>query len=254
VTDDQRSTQGLSFGPAADLYDSIRPSYPLEAVQWALAPLGPGPARVADVGAGTGIMTRVLLAAGHAVVAVEPDPLMRERLLTGTPGIAVVEGSAEAIPVPDASVDAAVAAQSYHWFDEDRAHAELTRVIRPGGVFAAIWNDRDESVPWVAEYTRIVAQNDMPGDGSNERHAEQAYGPGFGEVEQGAFRHSTYLSPNGLVQLLQSRSYFLTAPKLTQDRLTAEVRELTRTHRELAGRDEFELPYVTSVYRAMRVS
>jgi SAM-dependent methyltransferase len=255
VTDDEwRRVQALSFGPAAELYDAIRPTYPDEAVDWAMQPLGPGSWRVADIGAGTGKMTRVLLATGQHVVAVEPDPLMRRRLQDTTPEAEVVDGTAEALPVPDGGVDAAVAAQSYHWFDTEHAHRELERVIRHGGVFAAIWNDRDESVPWVAEYTRIIADEGVSsGDGSAERHAEPAFASGFGDVEVNTFRHTTWLTPEGLVQLMQSRSYYLSAPPLKQDTLTEEVRGLTRTHRQLAGRDGFELPYITSVYRAVRL-
>jgi SAM-dependent methyltransferase len=238
--------QGLSFGPAATLYDSIRPSYPRPAVDWALAPLGPGRWRVADIGAGTGIMTRLLAAAGHEAIAIEPDPLMRTRLTEASPDVRALSGSAESIPLDAASVDGAVAAQAYHWFDRDRVPAELARVIRPGGVFAAIWNHRDESTPWVAEYSRIVSShadyNDVVG----------SYGPGFGPVERRAFRHSTRHSPESLVRLMQSRSYYLRADETRQRELVQEILDLIRTHPDLAGRAEFELPYETLVFRAVR--
>jgi SAM-dependent methyltransferase len=241
--------QALSFGPAAELYDTIRPSYPVEAVAWALAPLGPGHWRVADLGAGTGIMTRLLLAAGYEVVPVEPDALMRSRLEEVTAGVAAVAGTAEAIPVDDAGVDGAVAAQAYHWFDRPRAHAELVRAIRPGGVFAAIWNHRDESVPWAAEYSRLIAEDSEQTD---HDHAVESYGPGFGPVERAVFRHSTRHTPESLVQLMQSRSYYLTASAARQRDLVQAILGLTRTHPDLAGRPEFDLPYQTLVFRAVR--
>ena len=100
---DHRLERARSFGPAAVLYDQVRPSYPVEAITWALDPLGPGRHRVADVGAGTGILTRVLSSMGHEIVAVEPDPRMREQLSATTPGVEVVDGRAEAIPVRTAS-------------------------------------------------------------------------------------------------------------------------------------------------------
>jgi SAM-dependent methyltransferase len=248
----------LSFGPAAELYDTIRPSYPVEAVAWALAPLGPGRRRVADLGAGTGIMTRLLLAAGHEVVPVEPDPLMRSRLEEVTAGVTAVAGSAEAIPLDDAGVDGAVAAQAYHWFDRPRAHAELARVIRPGGVFAAIWNHRDESVAWAAEYSRIVGGGSVggagigAGDPADHDHAVDSYGPGFGPVERGVFPHSTRQTPQSLVRLMQSRSYYLRASAARQRELVQAILDLTRTHPDLAGRPEFDLPYQTLVFRAVR--
>src|SRR5215470_7435752 len=104
----------LSFGTAAQRYDRYRPTYAEEALVWAV---GPGSSRVADLGAGTGILSRLARSAGHQVIAVEPDGLMRERLVEASPGVLAVGGRAEAIPLADASVDAAVAGQSYHWFD-----------------------------------------------------------------------------------------------------------------------------------------
>mgnify|MGYP003768004135 CR=1 FL=1 len=258
---------GLSFGPAAHLYDAIRPSYPPDAVAWALAPVGPGRWRIADIGAGTGIMTRLLATAGHEVIAVEPDALMRAQLVatttarpnaaisgTAASSVTVVDGSAEALPFDHAALDGAVAAQAYHWFDRSRAHAELARVIRPGGVFAAVWNRRDDSVPWVAEYSRIVdgAKTDVAG---RDRYAYtvETYGPEFGAVEQARFRHHTRHTPESLVRLMQSRSYYLRASATQQRDLVRAIVDLTRRHPDLAGRAEFDLPYETLVFRAVRV-
>src|SRR2546421_7759509 len=128
-------SRGLSFGPAADLYDQVRPSYPQQALVWAL---GEAPRKVVDLGAGTGILTRVIRALGHEVLPVEPDEAMRARLAASTPGTTPLAGRAEAIPAPDGSVDAVMAGQAYHWFDRDPAHREIARVLRPGGVFAPV--------------------------------------------------------------------------------------------------------------------
>src|SRR6266516_2596897 len=149
-----------SFGAAADLYDRIRPSYPPEAVRWLL---GDEPRRVVDLGAGTGIFSRVLASLGHEVLAIEPDEGMRAKLASTSPGVTALPGSAESIPLADESVDAVVAAQAYHWFDHDAAHAEIARVLRPGGVFGPVWNVRDESVDWVAELTRQASLDDGSG-------------------------------------------------------------------------------------------
>jgi len=244
-----------SFGPAADLYDQVRPRYPVAAVEWAVAALGAGRWRILDVGAGTGIMTRQLISLGHDTVAVEPDERMRQRLAATTPAAAPLAGSAEALPLADASVDAAIAAQAYHWFDRDRAHLELGRVIRPGGIFAALWNDRDEGTAWVRAYSRIV-EGDRGPDGSGAdsgRVKSPSYGDRFGPVEFAEFRHNVTHTPESLVALLKSRSYFLTASPIRQAALEAEVRELAATHPELAGRTAFDLPYVTVAYRATRL-
>jgi SAM-dependent methyltransferase len=252
---DRRRTQATSFGPAADLYDRARPGYPHEALHWALEPLGPGPWRVADIGAGTGIMTRLIAAEGHDVVAVEPDPQMRRRLAQTTPGASVLAGTAESIPLPDGDLAAAVAAQAYHWFDHGQAHTELARVLRPRGVFAAIWNDRDESVDWVSAYSRII-EGDRGPDGSGAdsgRAPVLSFGDRFGPVEVATFRHSVRQNPDALVMLLRSRSYYLTASTERRAELEADVRGLVRDHRDLAGRSEFDLPYVTVVHRSVRL-
>jgi SAM-dependent methyltransferase len=250
----RRRDRAGSFGPAASLYDRVRPSYPQAAVAWALQPLGAPSARVVDLGAGTGIMTRLLLAEGHDVIAVEPDAQMRQVLGETSPGVDIRAGSAESIPVGDAEVDAVVAAQAYHWFDPERAHAEIGRVIRPGGVFAAIWNDRDEATDWVLAYSHIV-EGDRAPDGSGAdtaRAAAMSFGDLFAPVETHTVRHEVPFSPAALVDLLKSRSYYLTAPPDRQAHLEREVRRLTETHPDLAGRTEFALPYLTRIYRAVR--
>jgi SAM-dependent methyltransferase len=110
---------------------------------------------VVDLGAGTGIFSRLVASLGHRVTAIEPDPEMRAQLATSDT-IAVLDGSAKRIPLPDRSTGAVVAAQAFHWFDNHDARAEIARVLADGGVFAPIWNVRDESVEWVAELTRII--------------------------------------------------------------------------------------------------
>jgi SAM-dependent methyltransferase len=244
-------TRRCSFGGAADRYDRIRPSYPREAVRWLLEPVGDGPLRVVDVGAGTGILTRVLLTLGHEVSAVEPDPAMRAQLIAATPEITPLAGSAEAIDVPDNSVDAVVAGQAYHWFDPERAHPEIARVLRPGGVFGPIWNDRDERIGWLAELSRIA-------DGLTTRNggAEPGptrIGPWFTAVEHATFQHATSHTVDSLVELVQSRSYYLTASPELRDEIVSRIRAMVAEHPDLRGTPTFELPYVTRAYRATRL-
>ena len=255
----RRQERAGSFGPAAALYDQIRPDYPGDAVRWALASLGepsdgPRPL-VVDIGAGTGIMTRRLLALGYRCVAVEPDELMRARLAAATPEADARAGAAERLPLADASVDGAVAAQAYHWFNRDAAHAELGRVIRPGGVFAPIWNVRDESVPWVREYSRIVeGDRDAHGVAADTGPTDHpSFGDEFGPAEYAEFHHETRHTADTLVALLQSRSYYITAAPGRQADLEAEVRGLAETYPGLAGAVDFPLPYVTRVWRSVRL-
>ncbi|MBM0226425.1 class I SAM-dependent methyltransferase [Micromonospora sp. ATA51] len=241
-------TQALSFGAAAADYDRFRPRYPQAALGWALDGLDPS-ARVVDLGAGTGILTRGVLALGHQVVPVEPDPGMRAQLDAATPGVTALAGSAESVPLPDHAADAVLVGQAYHWFDKERAHVEIARVLRPGGTFAPIWNTRDTSVPWVAELGRIADLRDHSG---NLIEKVTDFGPAFGAVELGEFSHRTTLTPAEVVGMLRTRSYWLTATPEEREKVDRELRELFVTHPDLAGRETVELPYRTLVFRARR--
>jgi SAM-dependent methyltransferase len=232
-----------AFGAAADLYDAARPSYPAAAVRWML---GNRPLRVIDLGAGTGIFSRLVASLGHRVTAVEPDPGMRAKLVAASPGIEAVEGSAEAIPFGDGAVDAVVAAQAFHWFDNESAVAEIARILAPGGIFAPIWNTRDESVGWVAELAQIVA----PGSGvTAAQHARRGrdFGPLFAPPERAEFRHSTEQTAEGVVALVHSRSAYLTAAVDEQRSIDAQVWSLLRGLPE-----PFELPYLAIAFRAAK--
>ena len=150
--EEERLRHASSFGAAAAAYAEHRPDYAEAAVRWALEPVGDRrPVRVADIGAGTGKLTAALVGLGADVTAVEPDPQMLAELQRAMPEVRSAPGSAEEIPLPDASVDAVLAGQAMHWFDIDRAMPEIARVLTPGGVFAGLWNVDDDRVGWVAE-------------------------------------------------------------------------------------------------------
>jgi SAM-dependent methyltransferase len=242
-------TQALSFGAAAAEYDRFRPSYPVEAVRWAVGM--PPPAKVVDLGAGTGKLTRVLRAAGYQVTPVEPDAGMRAQLGASTVGVTALAGFAEAVPLPDASSDAVVAGQAYHWFDRERAHPEIARLLRDGGHFGAIWNHRDDREPWVAELSRITHDTpDNRGEFDPEPTVDLELGDRFGPVERKEFAHRELRTPDSLVAMISTRSYFLTATPEKQAEIVAGVRELAATHPDLAGRESFDVPYRVIVFRA----
>ncbi|MET8088802.1 class I SAM-dependent methyltransferase [Micromonospora sp. NPDC005220] len=241
-------THALSFGAAASDYDRFRPRYPDAAVRWALD--GLSEARVVDLAAGTGILTRAVLALGHQVVPVEPDPGMRAQLAVSTPGTTALAGSAEAVPLPDSAADAVLVGTAYHWFDREPAHTEMARVLRPGGTFAPIWNIRDDSVDWVAELGRIAHLGDKSPRTVIGEYAD--FGPEFDAIEQREFTHRTTLTPDQLLGMVRTRSYWLTASTEDQRRVERELAELLDTHPALVGRDTIELPYRTLVLRARR--
>jgi SAM-dependent methyltransferase len=141
-----------SFGAVAELYEAGRPGYPLEALR---ACLPPGATRALDLAAGTGKLGRGLLELGLEVIGVEPDAELRALI-----PYAALDGTAEAIPLPDDAVDAVLVGQAFHWFDQERALAEMRRVVRPGGTLAMLWNAVDDSIDWVAQVADLVGMED----------------------------------------------------------------------------------------------
>ncbi|MER7462551.1 class I SAM-dependent methyltransferase [Streptomyces sp. NPDC097981] len=142
-----------SFDTAAPLYSANRPGYPEELFD-ALEVLAGRPlrgARVADVGAGTGIATGLLHARGADVVAVEPGDGMAAEFLRTNPRIPLVRGDGDRLPLVTAGFDLLTYAQAWHWTDPARSVPEARRVLRPGGALALWWNDMDPAVPWIAE-------------------------------------------------------------------------------------------------------
>ncbi|MEU5548281.1 class I SAM-dependent methyltransferase [Micromonospora sp. NPDC047793] len=238
-------TEARSFGPAAADYDRYRPRYPEAALHWALDGLA-RPARVVDLAAGTGILTRGLLALGHEVIAVEPDPEMRAHLVATTPGVRAEAGAAESMPLPDGYADAVLAGQAYHWFDRETAHAEIARVLRPGGVFAPIWNLRDERVDWVTELSRIAEIGDTV---DHLRQTVTDFGDAFGPPEWAEFPHTTTLTRDDLLGLVRTRSHYLTAAPARQAEVDHRVRHLLDTHPALTARGLITLPYRTLTAR-----
>jgi len=239
------SEHALSFGAVAERYDRYRPRYAEAAIVWATAER---PLRVADLGAGTGILSRQLAELGHEVIAIEPDDQMRRRLVTASTGVTARTGSAEEIPLPDGSVDVVVAGQAYHWFDRERALPEIARVLRPGGVFAPMWNDADD-VEWAVRYNEIIDGARDPGD----RQSDEGFGAWFSSVEVGRFPHDVWMSPQDLIALATTRSPYLVASPQEQKRLLDSIHRLLKEY-GLLSQDQIAMPHHTEVHRAVRVS
>lgn len=236
----ERRRQAGSFGAAADAYERGRPPYPREACAW----LVPGDARtVVDLGAGTGKLTRALRAPGRELIAVEPSDGMRAGFARVLPGIRVLAGTAEDIPLPGAAADAVVCAQAWHWVDPGRAVPEAARVLRPGGRLALVWNSRDESVPWVAELGRILRE--YAAAPAEDRQTDRIGAP-FGPVERREFRWRHPMTDAAIVDMVASRSYVITLAPAVRARLLDRVRAL------LAVERPGEMPYVTECHRAGR--
>jgi SAM-dependent methyltransferase len=242
----------VGFDRAAEVYERSRPSYPAEAIDLVVSALGIGPGRrVLDLAAGTGKFTRLLVPSGADLVAVEPVAGMRDQLAVALPGLEILDGTAEALPLPDGSVDAVVCAQAWHWFDGAAALAEVRRVLRPGGGLAVVFNIRDESLDWVRRLTEVSEfyTTRRP----QHRHTRAALAGtvaadgGYGEVTVASFRYGQVLDEDGLVERAASQSNIASMPADRRQEVLGAVRSLAREHPDLAGRSTFELPYDTEV-------
>ena len=238
---DTRETRALSFGPVAEAYERARPGYPPETAAW-LA--GEPPRDVVDLGAGTGKLTRLLAAAGHRVVAVEPLSEMRAELERVVPGVRALEGTGEEMPLPDASADVVTVAQAFHWLDQAAAVVEIARVLRPGGTLGLVWNTRDEREQWVAELSEAMVGR------TGVEHAAVIDESGlYGPVEHAAFDHVQELGRDGLRELVLSRSYCAVLTDEERAPILDRVDEIFEAH---ARDGVVRLPYRTECFRAVR--
>lgn len=235
-----------SFDLAAEEYEATRPSYPDELLD--LLPVASG-ATVLDLGAGTGKLTRVLARRYARVIAVEPLDGMRAILERVVRDVEALPGSAEQIPLDDASVDAVFAAQAFHWFEHARAIPEIARVLRPGGVLAVVWNGPDESRPnplpsaYLAYLGELRRERSTLDDTPPWRELI-AIGP-FGEPQEGAVPHDHVLDRAG--QLDNARSVSWIASRDADDR----ARVLARLG-ELLPEREYAVPNLANVLWAVR--
>jgi MOSC domain-containing protein YiiM/SAM-dependent methyltransferase len=250
-------TAARGFAAGADAYERARPDYPADAVSLIADRLDLRPGRtLLELGAGTGKLTRMLVRYGARILALEPVAEMREKLATLVPGVELIGGTAEAIPLPAASVDAVVAAQAFHWFDTTRALSEIHRVLRPGGRLLLAWNMRDESVPWVramGELIHAVADGEPRTDDEVWRDgiARSAL---FAPFASATFEHAQRLTRDGVRDRVASVSYVAAASPSVRDATLAALATLLDTDPTTAGREVIDLPYQTEVLWADRRS
>jgi SAM-dependent methyltransferase len=243
-----RQTLGrVGFESDSDVYERARPTYPDQAVRTLETTTGiVAGSRVLDLAAGTGKLTRQLHADGATCIAVEPSASMRTVFRRVVPGVAAVGGTAEAIPLATDSVDAVVVAQAFHWFDPPRALPEITRVLRPGGWLALIWNERDQSDPAMAELVRISKWDLCQPYPAGMDFGEVIDGSGlFGPVERTMVPFVQYLDLNAYVEQVASRSYVQVLPEPERRSLLERVAAFGAT----LG-DPIAMPYVTDLFCA----
>jgi SAM-dependent methyltransferase len=245
------------FDASADQYERHRPSYPPDAIGWLVASCRIGPAaRVCDLGAGTGKVTRLLLPTGASVLAVEPLDGMVAVLHRELPSVPAVVGVAEALPLADGSCTAITAGQALHWFDLDRALPELHRVLEADGRVGLLWNGWDDSVPWVRDVRDVVAaagasEQWLKGHRGDEwLHEAFAASPLFGDLVQQTFRNEVDTDPAAVVERMATTSHIAAKRDAERAEVLAAVRRAVDSGAGDDGRLHF--PYRVDAYWCQR--
>lgn len=221
--------QARNFDDAADAYERGRPGYPPEVVAWLAAELGLRAGRtVLDVGAGTGKLTRALLATGATVLAVEPLPAMREVLERVVPEASALAGTAEALPLAAESVDAITAAAAFHWFEASAALAEFHRVLGPGGRLAVIWNRWRSDEPLLQEINSIIGpyRRRTPSHRDGRWRQEVERTGLFAPAAETQLQFEQELDADGLVDRVGSISFVAGLPEAERAGVLGRIREL----------------------------
>jgi SAM-dependent methyltransferase len=253
-----RETRRLSFGSVAEDYDRYRPAPPPQALDWLIPP---GAAAILDLAAGTGLVTRELIGRAAQVLAVEPDERMRAVLTARIPQAEVLAGRGEAIPLPDASVDAVVISSAWHWLDPALAVPEIARVLRPGGNLGVIWVSRDDRMPWVAEFNAFARESreadrpegpfgDDPAERRRRRLVEFPPGSPLSPPEERLVEFSVPMTKNELAGLLGTYSGIIT---LEPDR-RAEFSQRVRDFLDRQPWDEADVPLICRCLRSTRLN
>jgi len=241
------SWRGEEAGAA---YERGRPDYPAAAIAALSAELRMRPGvTVADLAAGTGKLTRLLLPTGASVVAVEPAAGMLAQLHRAVPGALITAGEAERLPLADGALDAITVAQAMHWFKPAEAIAEFHRVLRPGGQLAVVYNHRDKTVSWVARMSEILNRYEQlaprPRAGPGWRQALAATEL-FSSMRQLNFDHTQTLDDSTFADRIGSMSFVILLDEVSRAALLAELRGL------VSDQDPIVMPMRTNVLIARR--
>ncbi len=244
------------FDQGAEVYEQARPSYPPDAVAWLVEHLRIGPgARVIDLAAGTGKLTRLLTPTGATVVGDEPVAGMRSGFVAMCPGVPLVASTAELLPFANGAIDAVTVAQAFHWFDAPVALDELARVLHPGGRLGLVWNARDRSNDLVDRLWSIMdriekrapwRRHDEWSDSAFVEHAA------FSALTEGTFRHEQRLTPEQVVDRFRSVSHIAVMPPGEQELALDEIRHVLDTHPLAVGRERIPIPYRVDAYWCRR--
>ncbi|HEY3833802.1 MAG TPA: class I SAM-dependent methyltransferase [Acidimicrobiia bacterium] len=257
LPDDEKAKRSGSFGEVASLYERYRPGPPIAAVEWMLPE---GCASVADLGAGTGALTRLLVDRVGEVIAVEPDDRMREVLGEQVPGARPVAGRGDAMPLPDNSVNAVLASSSWHWMDVVPTLHEVARVLTPGGTLGAVWSGPDPDAAFMAQARAMMAPGAAASQGALAAAvADESNRPPSGLIipdglpfdppEEETFRFDVALTADDIIGLLATFSWIITLSEEQREKIYADARRLMREFLGLEGDATTDVGFRADTYR-----
>ena len=248
MTEPALALRASSFGSVAEAYDRYRPGPPMSAVEWVLGSSS-GRGTAADIGAGTGALTRVLAERVGETVAIEPDARMLAVLKCRSPRISAVRSWAEQLPLGSGTLDAVTVSSAWHWMDAERTAAEIGRILRPGGVLGVIWNGADRSVDWV---TGLLGRRD-PSPGEKDRRSRHRFelptGSPFAGLEETVVTWSRPMTQEELVGLAGTYSATITMSPEEREQELDRVRVAAES---VAGDGSVDIPMSCRCWRAVR--
>jgi SAM-dependent methyltransferase len=238
-----RAARAASFGNTAELYEYARPGYPPDLIESLFAEMGIDGPRILDLGAGTGKLTRQLVPYG-SVIAVEPLGEMRAQLQQVLPDVDCRPGNAEAIPLPDVSVDIVMVGQAYHWFDQEHANPEIARVLVDGGHLVALWSD-EVRLPWIERLTELMSDGDAGArDRTDEWWTKQFQNePWFTVPVRRDATMTVETSKRALLARMESHSFLSVKPPAQRQPVLAQVAALVADFP-----DPFDVEFNTEAY------
>lgn len=240
------------FSDRVENYVKFRPGYPVEVLRLFRDEMNLTESSViADIGSGTGISSKLFLENGNKVFGVEPNAAMRsaaKTFLGDYPSFISLDGTAENTNLPNDSVDYVIAAQAFHWFDQDKTLAEFKRILRPNGVIALIWNERQlDTSPFLIEYEKLLLKfaNDytkVRHDNVNEKSLADFFQT---EFRRATFQNEQVLGFEGLKGRVLSSSYM---PSETSENYVPMVAELRLLFAKHAESGKIKVSYDTNVF------